>query len=359
MKKIVIKIGTGVLTGKGGNLDEEMIEQLVKQICGMIKSGISVLLVSSGAIGAGMDLLGVKKRPNELSELQSMAAVGQTRLMNIYNKYFNKNGYIAGQILLTQDDFDDRTRYINIKHTINALLERKIIPIVNENDTISTEEIKCGDNDRISALLGDLVEADTLVILTNVEGLLDREGKLIRSINDISDEIKSLVRKDKCALGTGGMETKINAAEFVTNSGIDCCIANGKSKDILLDILKGEGKFTYFKAKSIKVTAKKRWIGFGSKTKGAVIVDDGAKEAISKGNKSLLAAGVIDKKGDFLSGDILSICDKSGKEFAKGITNYSSSEILKIKGIKTKDIESALGYKNQDEVIHRDNLVIL
>ena len=359
MKKVVIKIGTRVLTDKGGNLDEGVIQGLVKQICGMLDSEILVLIVSSGAIGAGMGLLNIKKRPQDLAELQSMASIGQTHLMNVYNKYFSKDGRLTGQILLTQDDFDNRVRYLNIKYTINTLLGHGAVPIINENDTIQTEEIKCGDNDRLSSLVADLTEADALIMLTDVDGLLDREGKLIEEIDNITDNIRALSKETKAGLGTGGMDTKIQAAEFSMKSGIECYLANGKSKDVLINILNEKGRFTRFNAKNSKVTAKKRWIGFGSKTKGALIVDDGAREALLKRNKSLLSAGITAKSGDFGAGDIVSICDKEKREFARGLINYSSEDLSKIKGAKTKDIESILGYKDHDEVVHRDNLVIL
>lgn len=359
MKRIVVKIGTRVLTGKKGLLDEEMIKNIVGQVSKLLDSHIDALIVSSGAIGSGMGLLGINKRPSEVAELQSMASIGQTRLMDVYNKFFGKCGYLTGQVLLTQDDFNDRVRYLNIRYTIDALLKHKAVPIINENDTISTEEIKCGDNDRLSALVSDLAEADALIILTDVDGLLDKKGSVVREVKQVTDEIRGFVKGSESTLSKGGMETKLNAAEFVSKSGIDCYIANGRSEDILASVVNGKGLFTHFLASSSKTNAKKRWIGFGSRAKGAVIVDDGAKEAILNKNKSLLPAGIISTTGIFKAGDTVGICDKKNNEFARGIVNYSSGEVMKIKGVKSSDIESVLGHKDHDEVIHKDNLAIL
>ena len=359
MKRIVVKIGTKVLTDKSGRLDEAVIQGIVGQMCELLKSGRELLVVSSGAIGAGMWLLNLKRRPSDLAELQSMASIGQTRLMDTYNKYFRKGGYLTGQILLTQDDFDNRKRYLNIRETINKLLKHKAVPVINENDTISTEEIKCGDNDRISSLVADLVEADAIIILTDVDGLLDKNGAIIPVVSSISEDVKRLAGKKCAGLGTGGMFTKITAAEFATKAGIECYIANGKTENILVNILKGKRPFTHFKAMASKVKARKRWIGFGSKVKGTLVVDDGARSAVIERHKSLLSAGIVEKKGSFQAGDIVSIRDSGGVEIARGITSYSSTELAKIKGAKTKDIEALLGYKGQDEVVHRDNLVIV
>ncbi|NQT21944.1 MAG: glutamate 5-kinase [Candidatus Omnitrophica bacterium] len=359
MKRIVIKIGTKVLTGRDGRLDEEAIRSLVGQISKMLNSGIEVLIVSSGAIGAGMGILKMKKLPESLAELQAIASIGQTALMNVYNKYFVSNSYFTGQILLTQDDFDDRARYLNIKYTINTLISHRAVPIINENDTIRTDEIKCGDNDRISSLVADLSGADALIMLTDVDGLLDEEGKCIKEADAVTGKISSLVKNTKKTLGTGGMQTKVMAAEFCVNSGIECYIANGKRDNVLLNVIDKKGSFTHFRARAKRISAKKRWIGFGSKAKGALIVDDGAKEALLKHNKSLLSAGISEMSGQFCIGDIVKICDKRQKEFARGISNYSSEEILRIKGRKTQEIETVLGYKDHDEVIHRDNLIII
>lgn len=359
MKRIVIKIGTAVLTKHNGMLDEAVVESLAVQISTLISGGKEILIVSSGAIGAGMYLCDIKKKPANLSELQALAAIGQTKLMDTYNKYFNKSGYLAGQILLTQDDFDDRKRFVNIKYTINALVRNKAIPIINENDTISTEEIKCGDNDRISSLVADLSDSDCLVILSNVDGLLDNDGKVIREVKRLDHNVKSFALKERSELGSGGMCSKLSAVEFAVKSGVECYIANGKKENILIDIFDKSGDFTRFHADKSKHSARKRWIGFGSKPKGALAIDDGAKEAIMEKNKSLLPAGITGITGDFQDGDIISILDRKGIEIARGITNYASGEVDKIKGRKTGEIDGILGYESRDEVINRDNLIIL
>jgi glutamate 5-kinase len=246
-KRIVIKIGTGVITDKKGKLDKKVIGSIVGQMCSLLKKGIDVLLVSSGAIGAGMGLLGKKKRSKDLAELQSMASIGQVHLMDIYNKYFKKYKYHAGQILLTQEDFTDKGRYLNIKHTINTLLKHNAVPIINENDTVATEEIKCGDNDRISALVADIVEADMLIILTTVDGLLDKDGNTVKHVESINKKVYGLIRSEKSTHGTGGMKTKLAAADYATKAGIECFFANGKKTGKILKVVnKEDGFYTKF-----------------------------------------------------------------------------------------------------------------
>ena len=370
-KKVVIKIGTSVLAKKTGSVDAGVIGGIASQVADLLDAGVKVIVVSSGAIGAGVGLLKLKGVPASLSELQATASMGQNELMRLYSEAFKKRNYLTGQILLTQEDFDDRRRYMNIKYTVDELLARNIVPIVNENDTVSTEEIKCGDNDRLSSLVADLSGADALVILTDVDGLYDETGKVISRVDEISEDIKKLALLDakhltrqvggkRPAITKGGMATKIEAAERVMQSGIDCFIANGGSENIIAGVLEGKAVFTYFKGKAVKDAAKKRWIAYSSKIKGAILVDSGAKKALVTGNKSLLASGIVGKDGNFEAGEVISISDSSGKkEFARGLTNYSSKEIGRIKGLKTSEIEKALGYKDHDEVVHRDNLVIL
>lgn len=359
-KKIVVKIGTRVITSKDRMLDRPVVKDLTGQIAAVMNAGMEMIVVTSGAIGAGMSLVGMKKRPADLAGLQAAAAIGQSYLMHIYSESFREKGYNVGQMLLTQEDFNDRRRYLNIKNTINTLLKHRAVPIINENDTVATEEIKCGDNDRLSSLVADLSGADLLLILSDVDGLLDENGEVIKDIGEITPKILRLGGKSQCDLGTGGMAAKIEAAGTVVLSGIDCIIANGKAKDVLLRIaLEGEGVGTIFKGKSMKLAARKRWIAFSSRPKGAIIVDDGAREALSKRGKSLLASGISSVDGNFISGDVVNVTDKEGKEFARGLVNYSSSEIAKINGLKTSQIKGALGHQGRDEVIHKDNLVIL
>lgn len=359
MKRIVVKLGSNVISDKHGKIDEAVLGRIVAEIAHLVKSGIDTLLVTSGAISSGMGLLNITKRPAELCELQALASIGQAKLMQVYDRHFYKHDILTAQILLTQDDFNDRERYLNIKYTVNTVLAHKAVPIINENDTISTKEIKCGDNDRLSALLADLIDADGLVLLSSVDGLLDNNGKVIGVVEKVDDKIKSFIKEDKSCMGTGGMSTKISAAEFVTKSGIDCFIANGKKENILTDILSWKGTFTRFKACQTKISARKRWISFGVTVKGNIVVDDGAKNALIAGGKSLLAAGIVGVKGDFHKGDIVAILDKKLVLLARGITSYSADEVKKIKGVKTKDIKTILGYKDYDEVVHRDNLVLV
>ena len=359
-KRIVVKIGTKVITSKDRALDLSMVKALAGQVSAVMSAGIEVIVVTSGAIGAGMSLAGMKKRPADLAGLQAAAAIGQGYLMHVYGESFKERGHNVGQILLTQEDFNDRQRYLNIKNTVNMLLKHKAVPIINENDTVATEEIKCGDNDRLSSLVADLSGADLLLILSDVDGLLDKSGEVIKDVGEITPGILKLGGKSRCDLGTGGMAAKIEAAGTVILSGMDCIIANGRAEDVLSRIaLEGEAVGTIFKGRSMKLAARKRWIAYSSRPKGAIIVDGGAREALAGRGKSLLASGISGLAGNFISGDVVKVADKDGKEFARGLVNYSSSEIAKIKGLKTSQIKSALGYQGRDEVIHKDNLVVL
>jgi len=359
-KRIVVKVGTKVMTSKDRALDPARISDIAAQISSVKDKGVDVILVTSGAIGAGMSLLSMKKRPMDLAELQATAAIGQSHLMHLYSECFKDRGYKVGQILLTQEDLNDRKRYLNIKNTINALLKHRAVPIINENDTVATDEIKCGDNDRLSSLVADLCESDALIILSDVDGLLDEEKNVIPLVGEITQKVLKLGGKSHCDLGTGGMATKIDAAKNVTKAGIECVIANGREKNILGRIvLLGEDVGTKFTSQAVKIMAKKRWIAFSSKPKGEIHVDDGAKEALSVKDKSLLASGILDVEGSFIRGDVVRIAGSDGKEFARGVSNYSSGEISKIKGRKTGQISEILGHKKDDEVVHKDKLVIL
>lgn len=365
-KILVIKIGTSVLTDEKGGLDNNIMRGIAEQVVELKKEGFGVIIVTSGAIVEGMQILGLSKRPENLPEIQACAAIGQAQLMKIYDEHFRKLGYVTAQILLTQDDINDRTRYLNARNTLLALLDKNIIPIVNENDTVSTEEIKFGDNDRLSSLVSNLIEADKLIIMSDVDGLykFDKKEKtkkeLIHKVERITEEIEMMVEDERRSrFGVGGMGTKLEAAKIVTNAGIDCVIANGRTKGILIDIINGKAIGTLFAARQPKQSAKKRWIAYSSKTAGKVRVDSGAKDALINKNRSLLSSGVVECIGKFDAGDAVGIVDENNKEFARGITNYSSLELSKIKGSKTGDIEKILGYKYYDEVVHRDNLVIL
>ena len=364
-KIFVIKIGTSVLTNEKGNLDNNIIKNIVRQAAQIKKKGFEIVLVTSGAIVVGMQLLHLRKRPEYLPEIQACAAIGQAQLMKIYDEHFRKLGFLTAQVLLTQDDINDRTRYLNARNTLLALLKKGTIPIINENDTVSTEEIKFGDNDRLSSLVANLIEADKLIIMSNIDGLYKSDIKdktkkeVIRRVERITDEIESLAGDERSRFGIGGMSTKLQAAKIAINAGIECIVVNGKKKNVLTDIFWGKTIGTVFVARQPKISARKRWIAYSSKAAGTVKVDAGAKEALINKNRSLLASGIIGCSGRFDVGDAVSITDENNKEFARGIANYSSSELNRIKGQKTKDIERILGYKYYDEVVHRDNLVIL
>ncbi|MEA3488830.1 MAG: glutamate 5-kinase [Candidatus Omnitrophota bacterium] len=358
-KRITVKIGTKVLTDIRNRIDRKVIKILAGQIADLMDRRIEVVVVSSGAIGAGLGLFDLKKRGRSLSELQAIASVGQNHLMDIYNEYLNKRGYIAGQILLTQEDFNDRRRFLNIKYTLNALFGYKAVPIINENDSVSTEEIKCGDNDRLSCLVADLADSDMLVILTDVEGLYDEGGRLIKRVEEVSGKIMSLCRGKGYEESTGGMFTKLEAVRNATRSGIQSVIARGTRKNVLGEIVDGTEVGTRFDAQERTLKARKRWIAFSLKPKGKIIIDEGAEKALVTGNKSLLPGGVTGVNGKFSDGDVVDIVSAGRKVIARGLSNYSSEEIGKIKGKKSGMIEIELGYKDYDEVVHRDNLVIM
>lgn len=359
VKKVVIKIGTSVLTNKTV-VEPRKIEKLVREVNTLLEKNIKVCLVSSGAISCGMSVLGLKARPRSLPELQAAAAVGQRKLMDLYADAFREHNLIVAQILLTQEDLKDRKRYLNARNTITTLWENRIIPIINENDTVAVEEIKFGDNDRLSALVASLLNVDLLIMLSDVEGFFAR-GRLIPTIEEITPEIERLAcgteNKEICI---GGMSTKIEAAKIVSRAGIPCIIADGNQAEIVEKIIRGDQTGTLFLPKEKKLVARKQWMLFNLKSKGKLYLDKGAVEALLVKGKSLLAAGIVRVEGDFQEADLVSIFDAgTKKELGSGISNYSSEELNKIKGLKTAEIEKILGYKYYDEVIHRDNLALL
>jgi len=364
-KILVIKIGTSVLANEQGSLDNAVLKDIAEEVALIRKKGYGTIIVTSGAIVVGMQIMGLSKRPEYLPEIQACAAVGQARLMKFYDERFRKLDHVTAQVLLTQDDINDRARYLNARNTLLALLKKGIIPIVNENDTVSTEEIKFGDNDRLSSLVANLIGADSLIIMSNVDGLyrFDKKTKtkreVIRKVERITEEIEMLVEDERSKFGVGGMGTKLQAAKLAVNSGIECVLVNGKKKGVLIDVIDGKAVGTLFVGRQPKISARKRWIAYSSKAAGEVKVDQGAKEALINKNRSLLASGILECRGRFDVGDTMSIVGEDDKEFARGITNYSSVELNKIKGLKTREIEKALGYKYYDETVHRDNLVIL
>jgi glutamate 5-kinase len=347
-KRIVIKIGSSLFYSDSGKIDANLISNFASQIKALIHEGIEVVVVSSGAIALGMSILKIEERPKDLGLLQAAASIGQHELMNAYRKYLNEESLNCGQLLLTWDDFSNRLRYLNAKNTINTLIKLKSIPIINENDTVSTDEIRFGDNDRLSALVATMIGADILIMLSDVDGLMDKDKKVIRIIEKITPAIKSLACPTKKKTCVGGMVTKLEAAAISVNSGIPCVIANGRRKDIIkLVITDPLSNGTLFLAKGDLLGAKRRWLAFGTKVKGRIIVDEGAKKALTD-KKSLLAVGVVSCDGVFSSGDIVGICDASGCEFARGKSSVSVKELDKVRGNRFAK-----------EIIHRDNIVIL
>ncbi|MCP4649428.1 MAG: glutamate 5-kinase [PVC group bacterium] len=355
---VVVKVGSSILVSKDNKLDKRRMQNISSQICRLKSKGINVVLVSSGAIASGMTLLKYTNRPKTIEELQAAAAIGQSQLMHDYEKLFRKNKILTAQVLLTPDDLHNRQRYLNARNTILTLLEKGVVPIVNENDTVATDEIRFGDNDKLSSLVATLIDAQLLIILSDVDGVYDKQGKVVEEVREIDSFVTGLAQDTKRQTSVGGMVTKIEAAKIATNAGIVMVVANGLTKDILLKIQDGYKYGTWFMPQTNKVTGKKRWIAFSCRGCGKILVDAGAKEALIKRGKSLLASGIVGVEGKFAPGDLVFISDKNGQEFARGLINYSNEEVAKIKGVKTATIKTVLGYKLYDEVIHRNNLVI-
>lgn len=364
VKRIVIKVGTSTLTHSTGLLNLNRIEKLVRQISDIHNRGIEVILVSSGAIGAGIGKLGLKEKPKTIPQKQAAAAVGQGILLHMYEKLFSEYGKIAAQILLTREDVSHRTRFLNARNTFFALLEQGVIPIVNENDAISIDEIKFGDNDTLSAMVASIAEADLLILLTDIDGLYDSnpntnpDAKLIRFVEDITEEIEGCAGDSGSKLGTGGMITKINAAKIATYSGSSMVIVDGSTPNILNEILNGSEVGTLFKGKTHPLQARKHWMAFSANTNGHIIIDEGAEEALIQNHKSLLPKGILFANGSFEQGDVVAILNTSNQVIAHGISNYNSDDIELIKGLDSHDIEDKLGYKTYDVIIHADNMSI-
>lgn len=362
-KRIVVKIGSRVITSSKNELDLSLINALIKDIEALYRKKYQILIVTSGAIVAGLKDLKLGSRPTDLPLKQAASAVGQVKLMHSYSAAFKKYDIPTAQILLTREDLQNRHRYLNARNTMLRLLEKGVIPIINENDTVAVEEIKFGDNDTLSALVALMMDADLLAILTDICGLytdIPHENKKAKLISYVEKITSSIEKMAKCkGEGTGGMETKIQAAKMLTESGIPVVIADGREKEILTKLISCEEIGTFFAPAEQKKKGKKKWIAFSLKSKGQIIVDKGAKEALLKGGKSLLPSGILSVKGTFDSGDSVSITEENGKELARGLANYTNKEIQKIKGLKSSEIKKTLGYKDYDEVIHRDNLVVL
>jgi glutamate 5-kinase len=365
IKKMVVKVGSSSLTLKTGGLDRANIEKLVNEVSSLVKRGIEVIIVTSGAIAAGLEDLNIPKKPREITLLQAAASIGQVELMKLYGDLFSENGLKIGQILLTQEDTTRREQYLNIKNTIRNLIDLGVFPLINENDSVAVDEIKFGDNDKLAALVSVLAEADVLVILTDIEGMYDknprvsRDAKLISYIDRIDKNIESAAGGIGSTYGIGGMESKIKAAKICSFSGIKTIIANSRRKNVLDEILEGKSVGTFFAPQAIKkVKSVKKWIAFGMKAKGAIIIDKGAEEAVLNKGKSILPVGVLKIRGKFNKGDTLKVFSMDNKLIAKGISNFSSDDILKIKGKNQEKILSEFNDVMCSEVIHRDCLVV-
>lgn len=348
--RIVVKLGTGVLTDSRKQPDLAQMEQLVAQVAEQRRAGRELVLVSSGAVGAGMGALGYEKRPNDLAELQACAAVGQSRLMAIYDKLFGAHGLAVAQILLTHDDLEHHERHLNARNTLVTLLSHGVVPIINENDVVSFTELKFGDNDKLSALVASLLPADLLVVLTTVDGVLENFGKAnprtIPLIEHVDEAVERTAGGTNSTTAVGGMASKIQAAKIAIRSGIPLVIASGRKKRVLARVLAGEEEGTLFVPQPTKLRGRKRWIAFFHHPKGALFVDAGARKALREGGKSLLPPGVARCDGEFAAGEVVRICDLNGTEFARGIAGFGAAEI------KARKLHHV-------EVVHCDNLVVL
>ncbi len=364
-RTVVVKVGTRVLTGEDGRLNEARVAELAQDLHSVLETGRQVALVSSGAVGSGMGRLCLTSRPASLPQLQAVAAVGQSYLVEVYERSLRAHGRHAAQILLTADDLDDRIRYLNVRNTIRALLEFGAVPIINENDTVSVEELQTtfGDNDRLAAMVTNLIRAPLLVLLSDVDGLYNGDPRapgatLVNTVLRLDDSIFGLVRDKLTGLSKGGMASKLNAARIATAAGENVIIASGRTPNVLRRIVDGEPLGTLFVAQGQAVTSWKRWIGFTVQPRGHLVLDDGARRAIEKQGRSLLAIGVVDAVGNFQKGDVVALRDAQGAEFARGLINYNAADMLRIKGQKTERIAELLGHCPYEEVIHRDNMAL-
>ncbi len=365
-KRIVVKVGSSTITHANGKCDFSRIDKLARELSDWQNQGKEMILVTSGAVAVGVDRLGLPGKPKTIPGKQAAAAVGQGILMHTYEKIFAEYGQVVAQVLLTRMETIDRHRYTNARNTFMELLRQRVIPIVNENDVVALDELKIGDNDNMSALVASIVDADLVIILSDVDGLYTAnpqthpDAKLVSRVEEITPEIEASAGGAGSSVGTGGMFTKIQAAKNATTSGINLVIASGSEKEAISRILEGEEVGTLFVSKENRLQFRKRWLAFGSRIMGRVIVDSGCEQAIKKaGGCSILPVGIAAVEGDFEAGNTVSVVTAGGREIARGLSHYSSDELKKIAGCQTAEIEERLGHKAFDEVIHRDDLVIL
>ncbi|HBV97013.1 MAG: gamma-glutamyl kinase [Peptococcaceae bacterium BICA1-7] len=360
--RMVVKVGSSSIIYKNGKPNISRMEYLARELSDLRNRGMEVILVTSGAQGVGLNRLGFSVRPRNMPQKQAVAAVGQGMLMHMYEKLFAEYGVTVGQVLLTKEDFADRSRFLNARNTLYALLELGVIPVINENDTVTVDEIRLGDNDNLAALVGGLVDADLLILLSDVDGLFSGDPRtvknacLITDVTEITGEMEGVAGGSGSSVGTGGMVTKLQAARIAMHSGVVTVLANASEKDVVRRIVAGEELGTVFWPQ-VKLVNKKRWIAYGSSVQGRIYIDGGAAGALLKNGKSLLPSGVTGVEGDFGIGNTVSVLDPEGREIARGIVNYSARDIEKIKGIHSRDIKKVLGHQDFEEVIHRNNLV--
>jgi len=366
VKRIVVKIGTSTLANADGSLNEDKIKQIVANLSELNENS-EVVFVTSGAVGAGMGQMKLAHKPKSIVEKQALAAIGQVSLIHLYQILFWAHGKTIAQLLLTKDDFSDRRRYLNMRSVLRSLLAKKIIPVINENDPVVGEGIrgiKVGDNDTLSALVAGLIEADLLVILTDIDGLYDKnpsvfaDAKFINLVENLDDSIRAAAGAEGSKFGTGGMRTKITAAEMATKNGTHLIIANGADPRNIVRAAQGCEVGTLFLAGKNRINSRKYWLAYSAADKGSVAIDAGAAKALKDG-KSLLAVGIREVAGEFERGETLAIKDANGQALARGITNYSSAELTLIKGRKSEEIEAVLGYKYEDEALHIDNIALI
>ena len=365
-KRIVIKVGTSTITYVNGKRNFSQIDRLAREISDLQNQGKEMILVTSGAVAVGVDRMGLPGKPKTIPGKQAAAAVGQGVLMHTYEKFFADYGQIVAQVLITKTEAIDRHRYTNTRNTFMELMRQRVIPIVNENDVVALDELKIGDNDNMSALVAGIVDADLVIILSDVDGLYTAnpqthpDAVIVPEVAEITPEIEASAGGVGSARGTGGMATKIQAAKAATSSGIHLVIASGTEKNAITRVLQGEELGTLFVSRENRLQFRKRWLAFGAKIAGSIVVDDGCAKAIRKaGGCSILPAGVFAVQGEFLPGSTVSVIDKDAHELARGLVHYSSAELEQIKGCNSGEIANILGHKNFDEVIHRDDLVIL
>ena len=366
VKNIIVKIGSSSLCDQNGNIDKEKILNLIQQIAYIKRKNIKITLVSSGAINAGVHIMNLKQRPDTIPQKQALAAIGQASLMQIYEDLFSLFKLKCAQILLNHDDFDDRKRLMNFNNAMQAIIDYDVVPIINENDTLAVDEIKVGDNDTLASMIVPAVNADLVIIVSDIDGLYDdnphtnKDAKLISNVAGITKTIENMAKDASSKVGTGGMITKIKAAKICNEFGCDLAIVNGNQPNVLIDLLEGKEVGTYFDSTPVRhLSSRQHWIMYRSMPKGKIIVDDGARLALVNKHTSLLPKGIVNVEGNFLMSQIVDIVDCNNNLIARGIANYSSDEIRLIKGLNSSEIETVLHYKDYDEVVHANNLVLV